>query len=124
MLFYLIELIEGRRERDCFLFVVFVMDTLYLIFVFLMGRSMGSLPGKGTKMCWKSYWKCFWWGVDGIFSFHSPGFIQGKVVSAIICAFHPKSVLELSVLQNTGILHDGHFTMSSVFGLFMGKKKR
>lgn len=40
-----------------------------------------------------------------------------------------KSVLELSVLQNAlnshvGFLHDGRFKMSSVFGVFIEKKKK
>jgi len=59
-LFCLIKLIDGRRERDFFsVLKVFAMDTLYLMFLFLMERSVGSLPGEGTKICWKAYWKCF-----------------------------------------------------------------
>lgn len=44
--------ITGRGEERRRLFSilkVLARDTLYLIFRFLMERSMGSLPGKGTK---------------------------------------------------------------------------
>lgn len=96
-----------------------------------MERSMGSLPGEWIKTCWKAYWKCFCWGVDCIFSFHLPGFIQGRVLCAnIYLYFIIRSVLELSVLQNV-LNNCVGFSMMDVLNFLLylvclleGKKKK
>lgn len=47
---------RGEQRKGLFpVLKVFAVDTLCLIFVFLMERSMGSLPGEGIKTCWKAY---------------------------------------------------------------------
>lgn len=50
-----------------------------------MERSMGSLPGEGTKTCWKVYWKCFWWGVDCIF-LHFEATYLASIKEGVMCA--------------------------------------
>lgn len=125
-LFYLIELIEGRRERDCFLFWKCLRWIPFILYLCFWWKDQWEVyQQKGQKHVGRHIGNAF----DGVLiaflvSTYLASFKEGLYVLTSVY-FIIRSVLELSVLQNNhvGFCMMGVLKFLLYLVCLLGKKK-